>query len=73
LSPLRDEVASGWRKLHIEELHKLYSSPNKIRMTKPRRIKWVGHVAHTGKNEWILDFGGKLRRKISSGRPGRRW
>jgi hypothetical protein len=30
----RDEVLGGWRKLHIEELHNLYSSP--IRIIKPR-------------------------------------
>jgi hypothetical protein len=30
--PMRDEVAGGWRKLHNEELHNLYSSPNIIRM-----------------------------------------
>jgi hypothetical protein len=24
----RDEVTGGWRKLHNEELHKLYSSPS---------------------------------------------
>jgi hypothetical protein len=24
---LRDEVTGGWRKLHNEELHSLYSSP----------------------------------------------
>jgi hypothetical protein len=26
--PKRDEVTAGWRKLHNEELHNLYSSPN---------------------------------------------
>jgi hypothetical protein len=25
--PKRDEVTGGWRKLHNEELHNLYSSP----------------------------------------------
>jgi hypothetical protein len=30
--PKRDEVVGGWRKLHNEELHNLYSSPNIIRM-----------------------------------------
>jgi hypothetical protein len=30
----RDEVAGGWRKLHNEELHNLYSWPNIIRMIK---------------------------------------
>jgi hypothetical protein len=28
--PKRDEVAGGWRKLHNEELHNLYSSPSII-------------------------------------------
>jgi hypothetical protein len=30
--PKRDEVTVGWRKLHNEELHSLYPSPNVIRM-----------------------------------------
>jgi hypothetical protein len=29
--PKRDEVRGEWRKLHSEELHNLYSSPNIIR------------------------------------------
>jgi hypothetical protein len=32
-------------KLHNEELHNLYSSPNIIRMIKSRRLRWAGHVA----------------------------
>jgi hypothetical protein len=28
--PKRNEVTGEWRKLHNEELHDLYSSPNKI-------------------------------------------
>jgi hypothetical protein len=34
----KDEVAGGWRKLHNEELHKLYSSPSLIRIIKSRRM-----------------------------------
>jgi hypothetical protein len=34
--PKRDEVAGGWRKLHNEELHNLYSSPSIIGMIKSR-------------------------------------
>jgi hypothetical protein len=30
----RDEAIGGWRKLHNEELHNLYSSPSIIRMIK---------------------------------------
>jgi hypothetical protein len=44
----RDEVMGGWRKLHNEELHDLYSSPSIIRIIKFRRMRWVGHVAQMG-------------------------
>jgi hypothetical protein len=37
-------MTGGWRKLHNEELHSLYFSPN-IKMIKSRRMKWEGHVA----------------------------
>jgi hypothetical protein len=39
--PKREEVTGGWRKLHIEQLHNLYSSPNNISMVRPRRMRWV--------------------------------
>jgi hypothetical protein len=48
LGPKRDEVTGDWRKLHNEELHNLYSSPNIIRMITSRRIKWAWHVAQVG-------------------------
>jgi hypothetical protein len=32
----RDEVTGGWRKLHNEELHNLYSSLSIIRVIKSR-------------------------------------
>jgi hypothetical protein len=48
LRPKRDEVTGGWRKLRNEELHNLYSSPNKIITIKLRRVRWVGHVARSG-------------------------
>jgi hypothetical protein len=32
--PRRDEVMGDWRKLHNEELHNFYSSPNIIRIIK---------------------------------------
>jgi hypothetical protein len=43
--PKRDEVTGGWRKLHNEELHKLYSSPDIIRMIKSREMRLAEHVA----------------------------
>jgi hypothetical protein len=47
--PKRGEVAGDWWKLHNEEIHKLYSSPNIIRMFKSRRMRWSGHVARIGR------------------------
>jgi hypothetical protein len=44
----RDEVTGGWRKLHDEELHGLYSSPSTVRVIKTRRMRWAGHVARMG-------------------------
>jgi hypothetical protein len=32
--PKRDEMTEGWRKLHIKELHNLYSSPSIIKIIK---------------------------------------
>jgi hypothetical protein len=43
--PKRYEVVGGWRKLHNEVLHDLYSSPNIIRMIKSRRMRLTGHAA----------------------------
>jgi hypothetical protein len=44
----RDEVTGDWRELHNEELHSLYSSSNKIRMIKSRRVRWAGHITRMG-------------------------
>jgi hypothetical protein len=51
--PKRDEVTGDWRKLHNEELHRLYSSPSTIRMIKSRRMRWAGHVARMGERSLV--------------------
>jgi hypothetical protein len=43
--PKRYEVTGGWRKLHNEELHGLYSSPSIVRVIKARRMRWAWYVA----------------------------
>jgi hypothetical protein len=45
--PKREEDGL-WRKLHNNELHNRYSSPNIVRVIKSRRMRWAGHVAHMG-------------------------
>jgi hypothetical protein len=37
--PRREEVAGNWIRLHNEELHNLYTTPNIIRVIKSRRMK----------------------------------
>jgi hypothetical protein len=51
--PKRDEVTGEWRKLHNEELHNLYSSPDIIRQVKSRRIRWAGHLARMGEGRKV--------------------
>jgi hypothetical protein len=55
--PKRDRVMGGWRKLHNEELHNLYSLPSIIRIIKSMRMRWVGRVARMGekRNIYRLD------------------
>jgi hypothetical protein len=72
--PNRDGVTGGWRKLHNEELHNLYSSPSIIRIIKSRRMRWVRHVARMGEkmNVYRLMVG-KPEGKRPLGRPRSRW
>jgi hypothetical protein len=64
-------VAGGWRKLHNEELHKLYSSQSIIRTIKPG---FAGYVARMGEkwNAYRI-LVGKPDGKRPLGRPRRRW
>jgi hypothetical protein len=71
--PKRDEITGGWRKLHNEELHNLYSSPD-IRMIKTRRMRWAGRVARMRekRNPYRI-LVGNPEGKRPLGRPRRRW
>jgi hypothetical protein len=40
-----ERMKTSWRKLHNDELHSLYSSPNIVRVIKSRRTRWAGHVS----------------------------
>jgi hypothetical protein len=71
----RDEVTGGWRKLHNEELHNLYSSPSIIIMIKSRRMRWAEHVARMGggKRNAYRILEGKPEGKRPLERPRRRY
>jgi hypothetical protein len=56
------------------KLYALYSSPNIIRVTKLRRLKWAGHLAHVGDSRGayrVLVRKPEGRRRL--GRPRHRW
>jgi len=68
--PKRDEVIGEWRKLHNEELNDLYCSPNIVRVIKPRRMRWAGHVARMGEERGAYRvFVGRAEGKRPLGRP----
>jgi hypothetical protein len=67
-------VRGGWRKLHDEELHDLYSSPSTTRIIKARGVRWAGHVVRMGENRNAYSLlVGKSERRRPLGRPRRRW
>jgi hypothetical protein len=71
--PKRKEDGS-WRKLHNDELHSLYSSPNIVRVIKSRRLRWAGHVARMGEGRGVYSvLVGKPEGKRPLRRPRRSW
>jgi hypothetical protein len=60
--PKRDEVTGEWRKLHSEELHNLYSSPDIVSQVKANEVGGACGTHGRGE-ENVQDFGRKARRK----------
>jgi hypothetical protein len=71
--PKREEDGS-WRKLHNDELHNLYSSPNIVRVIKSRRLMWAGHVVRMGEGRGVYRvLVGRPECKRPLGRRRHRW
>jgi hypothetical protein len=70
--PKRGEDGS-WRKLHNDEFHDLYSSPNIVRVIKSKR-RWAGHMARMGEGRGLYRvLVGRPEGKRPLGRRRRRW
>ena len=60
--------------MHNEELNDLYCSPNIMRVTKSRRMRWAGHVTRMGEKRGVYRvLVGKPEGRKPLGRPRRRW
>jgi hypothetical protein len=71
--PKRDEATGGWRKLHNEELHSLFTSPSIIRIIKSW-MRWTGLIARMPKKRIAYSkLVGKPESKKLLGKPRRRW
>jgi len=71
--PKREEDRSR-RKLHNDELHSLYASPNIVKVIKSKRMRWAGHVARTGEERGVYRvLVGRPEGKRPLRRPRRRW
>jgi hypothetical protein len=71
--PKRDEVTGKWRKLHNEELHHLYCSPNILRVIKSRRMRCTDHAARFREERGVYRvLVGKPEGKKQLGKPRRR-
>jgi hypothetical protein len=72
--PKREEGLGGWRRLHNEEFHNLFTSPNNNMVIKSRRMKWEGYVAHMGEMSNAHNIlVGKPEGKRPLGRSRHRW
>jgi hypothetical protein len=71
--PKRDSRGE-WRRLHNEELHSLYRSPNVVRVVQSKRLRWASQAARmeTGRSAFKI-LTSTPTENTPLGRPRRRW
>jgi len=70
----RKELAGGWTRLHNEELHNFYASPNIISLIKSSRMRLAGHEARMGEMRKAYNIlVEELEQKRPFGRPRLIW
>jgi hypothetical protein len=64
------EEDGSWRKLHNDELHNLYSSPNIVRVVMSSRMRWAGHEGRMQEGKIVYRIlVRRVERKKPLGRP----
>jgi len=65
----------GWRRLHNEEHHNLFTSQNMVRRIISRRMRWAGHLVRAGemRNVYSILVGKLKGRRSPLGRCRCRW
>jgi hypothetical protein len=67
-------LAGGWTRLHNEELHNFYASPNIISLIKSSRMRLAGHEARMGEMRKAYNIlVEELEQKRPFGRPRLIW
>jgi hypothetical protein len=68
------EEDGSWRKLHNDELHSPYSSPNIVRVIKSRWMRWTRHAARMREGRGVYRvLVGRSEGKRPLGRTRHRW
>ena len=62
VGPKRNENGE-WRRLHNQEFHRLYRSPNIVRVIKSRRLRYAGHVTRMEESDFKNFRGNPTGRK----------
>jgi hypothetical protein len=52
----KEEARESCRKLHHDNFHSVHSLLIIVREIKSRKMRWTGHVAHTGNEKCVQNY-----------------